>query len=321
MTNTTDTPMQYGRIDGLDKPVSRLVMGCDSNHTLEITAPLCDDYLARGGNAFDTSHGYGVPNGACERSLGEWIRQRGIREQVVVNEKGANYENGNPEGLTIELLSGLERLQMDYVDIYMIHRDNEEVPIGEWVDVLNEHWRAGRMTIFGLSNFSIPRLIAFQEYAERTGQQSFFAVSNQFSLAQVLAPLWDMHLVSSSDAESRAWFTRTQTPLFSWSSQARGFFTERAGRDKQDDPELVRCWYNEDNFRRKTRAEQLAAQRGVHPINIALAYVLNQPFPTFPLIGAKQPSETASCLSALAITLSPAELAWLNLEVNEVISK
>ncbi|HUU96247.1 MAG TPA: aldo/keto reductase, partial [Phycisphaerae bacterium] len=303
--------MKYGTVPGLDKPVSRLFMGADSNSTMPDTAILFDAWFEHGGNAFDTSHGYGNPLGACERNLGQWIRNRGIRDQVVVMEKGANYPNDNPKGLTKELLEGLELLQMDQVDIYAIHRDNPDIPIGEWVDVLNENLGAGRMKVFALSNFTLPRLDAFRDYAVRRGLRGFVAVSNQFSLAQVQAPIWDCYLVSSSDAQSRAWFEKTQTPLFSWSSQARGFFTERASRENTSNPELVRCWYNEDNFGRKERAEELARKRGVLPINIALAYVLNQPFPTFPLIGPKRIAEIRSSLAALEIELSTEELRWL----------
>ncbi len=309
--------MRYGRLPGLDKPVSRLVFGCDTNHTMPDTCVMLDDYFERGGNAFDTSCGYGIPNGACERNLGWWIKHRGVRDDVVVFEKGGNHPNDYPAGLTKELLGGLERLQLDRVDVYLLHRDNERVPIGEWVEVLNEHWRKGRMKLFGLSNFSIARLQAFDEYARKRGLQSFGLVSNQFSLAQVLASIWDFHLVSSSDAASRAWFTRMQTPLVPWSSQARGFFTDRAARTKRDNPELVRCWYSEENFRCKDRAEQLARQLGVHPINVALAYVLCQPFPTFPIIGPKQISETRSSLTALDILLTPEQLRWLNLETDK----
>lgn len=306
--------MKFGRIAGIDKPVSRLVMGCDSNNTMAVTEPMLDDFFARGGNVFDTSHAYGNPNGAPERNLGQWIRDRGVREKVVVLEKGANRPNDNPAGLTKELIAGLERLQLESVDIYMIHRDNEKIPIGEWVDALNENLAAGRMTVFGLSNFSIARLDAFKAYAEKHGKKSFSMVSNQLSLAQVLAPIWSCYLVSSSDAASRAWFTKTQTPLMPWSSQARGFFTGRARRDDHSDKEMTRCWYSDENFKRKERAEELAKKRGVEPINIALAWVLCQPFPTFPLIGPKLVSETESTVGALSVELTPAELRWLNLE-------
>ena len=99
-----------------------------------------------------------------------------------------------------------------------------------------------------------------------------------------------------------------------WSSQARGFFTGRAAPGDLSDPELVRCWYSEDNFQRLARVEQLAKERGVLPIAIALAWVLDQPFPTFPLIGPRSLSETRTSLPALEVNLTPQELAWLNLE-------
>jgi len=66
--------------------------------------------------------------------------------------------------------------------------------------------------------------------------------------------------------------------MMPWSSQARGFFTDRAGREKLDDKELSRCWYSPDNFRRRDRAYDLAARKGVEPVAIALAWVLHQPF-------------------------------------------
>jgi len=120
--------------------------------------------------------------------------------------------------------------------------------------------------------------------------------------------------LSASDAASRAWLTKTQTPLLPWSSQARGFFTDRARPDDRSDAELARCWYSDDNFRRLERVDELARRRGVLPINIALAYVLCQPFPTFPLIGPRTLSETRTSLPALDIDLTPDELRWLNLE-------
>src|SRR5207253_440646 len=108
---------------------------------------------------------------------------------------------------------------------------------------------------------------------------------------------------------------RTKTPLLSWSSQARGFFLPgRAAPGKMDDAELARCWYSADNFRRLDRVNELAAKKNVEPINIALAYVLHQPFPTFALIGPRTLAETRSSWRALDVTLTPEDVAWLNLE-------
>ena len=305
------TKMKYGNIAGLKKTVSRVIMGCDSNNTMPDTAILFDDFFERGGNAFDTSFAYGDPNGAPERNLGQWIRNRGIRDKVVVIEKGANPPHATPDGLTRELLAGLERLQMDCVDIYMIHRDNSDVPIGEWVDVLNEHWRAGRMKIFGVSNFTLPRVQAAMEYARQKGLESFRVISNQFSLARMLAPVWDL-CVSANDPAFISWLNETQLPLLPWSSQARGFFTRRASRENTSSEEFNRCWYSDANFERKERANELASKKGVLPIHIALAYVLHQPFPTFPLIGPKQIAETRSSLEAFDVELTADERIWLD---------
>ena len=307
-----DAPMTHGQIPGLDKPVARLIHGADANHTMPFTAIEFDEYFACGGNAFDTSHGYGNPNGACERNLGQWIRNRGIRDEVVVIEKGANPPNGTPEGLTKELLAGLERLQMDRVDIWMMHRDNPEVPVGEFIDVLNEHRNAGRCTLFGVSNWSLDRLRKAQAYAKRHGQAFFSVLSNQFSLAEMIDSPWpEILCLSANDPAFRRWLRQTQMPLLPWSSQARGFFTERAGRDRRDEPEIVRCWYSDANFVRRDRAYELARKKNVEPINIALAWVLRQPFPTFPMIGPRRHRELWSCLQALAVELTPAEMKWL----------
>jgi aryl-alcohol dehydrogenase-like predicted oxidoreductase len=231
----------------------------------------------------------------------------------VVLDKGAHTPNCTPEKLSSQLLESLTRLQMEYVDIYMLHRDNTAVPVGEFISVLNEHKAAGRMRVFGASNWSIERVEAANAWAAEHGLQGFSAMSNNFSLARMVDPVWK-GCISASDAHSRAWLTKTQMALMPWSSQARGFFTGRARPDDFSDPELVRSWYSEDNFRRLDRANELARKRGVLPINIALAYVLCQPFPTFPLIGPRMLSETHSSLPGLEITLTPAELRWLNLE-------
>jgi aryl-alcohol dehydrogenase-like predicted oxidoreductase len=92
-----------------------------------------------------------------------------------------------------------------------------------------------------------------------------------------------------------------------------GFFV-RAYPNDRSDAKLVRCWYSEDNFQRLERTKEMAHKLGVLPINIALAYVLCQPFPTFPLIGPRTLAETRTAFQALDIKLTPQDLRWLNLE-------
>jgi predicted dehydrogenase/aryl-alcohol dehydrogenase-like predicted oxidoreductase len=303
--------MRYGHITGLEKPVSRLVMGCDNQRTWPHAAVLWDDFFERGGTCYDTAYIY--VRGISETLLGHWLRSRGVREEVVLLGKGAHTPFCTPEAVTEQLQVSLERLQTDYVDLYLLHRDNPRYPAGEFVEVLNEHQRAGRIRVFGASNWSLERIEEANAYAREHGLAGFGVVSNNFSLARMIEPPW-AGCMAASDPTFRAWFERTQTPLFPWSSQARGFFTERSHPDDHSDPELVRSWYSEDNFARKERVVQLARERGVTPIAIALAYVLHQPFPTFALIGPRALSETRTSFEALGVELTPEEVRWLNLE-------
>jgi predicted dehydrogenase/aryl-alcohol dehydrogenase-like predicted oxidoreductase len=305
--------MKYGRIEGIDKQVSRLVLGTMLEGAV-LREPhgfaLWDEFFRCGGNCFDTAHIYG--GGLNESTFGRWMKNRGIRDDLVIIGKGAHTPYCDPENLTSQLLISLERMQVDKVDIYMMHRDNPDIPVGEFVDVLNGHVQAGRIGIFGGSNWSTQRTDEANEYAKSKGLQGFSVLSNNFSLARMVDPVWG-GCIQSSDPESREWFTRTQTPLFAWSSQARGFFV-RADRDYTADKDLVRCWYSDDNFDRYERVQKMAKECGVIPINIALAYVLNQPFPTYPLIGPANLYELHTGLPALDIELTPEELRWLNLE-------
>lgn len=305
--------MRYGQVPGLDKPVARLVMGVDHPETLPYAAALFDDYVERGGNAFDTAWVYDFEGGHCEAIFGDWLKARGIRKDIVLIAKGAHTPNCTPEGMRRELAESLERLQTESADLYVLHRDNPEVPVSEFVDALNEQRRAGRFSAFGGSNWSLARVAEANAYAQRSGQQGFSLVNNQLSLARMQVPIW-RGCVSAGDPDSRRWLKEQGLALFAWSSQARGFFAEgRAAADQREDAELVRCWYSEANFLRLERARDLARRRNCSAINIALAWVLAQGFSTFSLIGPRTIAETASSTRALDLQLSPQELAWLDL--------
>ena len=314
-------------VAGVGKPVSRLVMGCDNQPDIVHASVMWDNYFEYGGNTFDTAHIYG--GGRMEQLLGTWVRNRGIRDDVVVIGKGAHTPANFPDRVGPQLDVTLERLGTDHIDLYFLHRDNPEVPVGEWMDVLNAERSAGRIRAFGGSNWSLSRVQQANAYAAAEGLTPFAAVSNNFSLARMVDPVW-AGCIAASDAEWRAWLEAEQMALFPWSSQARGFFTARfdairaakgKGADARygnqpSDAELERCWFADDNFERRARAVMLANERGVEPINIALAYVLNQPFPCFALIGPRVLAETRSSLAALTTALTDDERRWLNLETD-----
>jgi aryl-alcohol dehydrogenase-like predicted oxidoreductase/predicted dehydrogenase len=310
-TRNPDHNMLYGEVSGVAKPISRLVMGTMifKEDRLPLTCALLDYFYEQGGNCLDTAHVY-----RSEKAVGQWLRLRDMREEMVIIGKGARDEAGTPEGLTAQLLETLETMQVDYLDIYMMHSDRPETPVGELIDCLNEHLRAGRIRAFGGSNWSTERIDAANAYAREHNLVGFAASSPNLSLAQWNEPMWPRCL-SACDPQSKAWYAERQMPLFAWSSQATGFFTGRYRSDDQTAPApIVRSWFNDDNWRRLERARELGAQKGVTAAQIALAYVLCHPFPVFALIGPQTIDELRDVLPALDIELSPAEMSWLNLE-------
>jgi aryl-alcohol dehydrogenase-like predicted oxidoreductase len=310
-----DNLMTYGRIAGLEQPVSRIVLGSmalDSKR-LPFSFSLLDYFLENGGNCIDTAWVYG--GGSCEKAMGEWITQRGSRDQIVLIGKGACTTACTPDLITRELLESLERLQTDHLDVYFMHRDNLRIPVGEFVECLNEHHRAGRIRTFGGSNWTPERLAEANAYAASHGLVEFAASSPNFSLALWNEPMWS-DCLTAADLPTRHWYEQHNLALFAWSSQASGFFTGRfkPGDEATADREVVRTWFNQANFRRLERAKEMAARKGVTATQIALAYVLSQPLNIFALIGPRTIEEMRSSLMALDVTLTPAELLYLNLE-------
>ncbi|MEZ5598973.1 MAG: aldo/keto reductase [Pseudomonadales bacterium] len=313
---------------GLRQSMSRLVMGCDNQPNASHAAVMWDHYLEQGGNAFDTAYVYG--DGLMERFLGYWHEQRGVRNDIVIIGKGAHTPHCFPEFIHRQLDESLQRLRTDYVDVYFLHRDNVDVPVSEFVDALNEEVTKGRIRSFGGSNWTLARLQAANDYARKSGRQGFTALSNNFSLARMVNQIWP-GTETAWEADYRRYLQHGEVALMPWSSQARGFFTPwvdsvltdhsaRTSSGTRVEPtvdELKRTWFADDNFERRRRAITLASRLDTSAINVALAYVLAQPFPVFALIGPRTLAELDDCINAQRLRLSPEMLAWLNLESGE----
>ncbi|MCZ7502403.1 aldo/keto reductase [Agrobacterium sp. ST15.13.015] len=298
------------QIPGLAKPASVVALGFEFFPNFASASLTLDAFYEAGGNLFDTAYVYGA--GRTEAIFGDWHTSRNVpREEIVLIGKGAHSPLCYPDMIAKQLDQSLARLKTDYVDAYFMHRDNLEVPVGEFVDAMDAEVRRGRIRgIFGGSNWTRERMDEAAAYAAKNGKQAPAALSNNFSLAEMLDPIW-AGCVAASDDEWKAWLQSRQIPNFAWSSQGRGFFTDRAGRDKHDDEEIVRVWYSDRNFVRRDRAIELAQKLGRHPIHIALAYVIAQPFPVIPLIGPRTIAELEDSLSALDIKLTAEQVKWL----------
>jgi len=296
-------------VPGLSKKASIVALGFEDFRSFSSGSILLDAFWEAGGNLFDTAYVYGA--GYTEKLLGEWQKNRGVRSDMVIIGKGAHSPLCYPDMIAKQLTQSLDRLQTDHVDIYFMHRDNLEVPVGEFVDAMDREVKAGRIRgPFGGSNWTRARMDEAIAYAEKNGKQKPGALSNNFALAEMLDPIW-AGCVAASDDEWIDWLTKRQIANFSWSSQARGFFTDRAGREKRDSAELVRVWYSDKNFARRDRAVELANRLGKSPIHVALAYVLAQPFPSIPLIGPRTLGELEDSMKAFDIKLTPEDVRWL----------
>ncbi|NOZ33283.1 MAG: Gfo/Idh/MocA family oxidoreductase [Alphaproteobacteria bacterium] len=303
-------PMKKRAVPGLSIPCSPVALGFEFFDSFAAGAILLDGFYERGGNLFDT--GFIYANGATETIWGDWHTSRGLnRSELLVIAKGAHSPLCYPDVIGKQLEISLDRLQTDYVDIYFLHRDNPDIPVGEFVDALDVEVKKGRIRgPVGGSNWSMERIDAANDYATRHGRTPMAALSNNFSLAEMVKPIWEGCVAASSE-QWKSWLSANQMPNFAWSSQGRGFFTDRAGPDKTGDRELVDTWYSNLNFARRDRAMELAKELGCSPIHIALAYVLAQPFPVVPLIGPRSLFELEDSLNALDIKLSPAQVKWL----------
>lgn len=306
--------MEYIGIPGLKRNVSRLILGTDyySPSIMDRIAPIMDEFVALGGNTFDTAHIYA--GGASERAIGQWVRERNLRHEINLWTKGAHPHRDSgprvhPEAIELDLMQSLDRLQTDFVDMYALHRDDPNVPVGSIMEALNKHLEAGRILAVGASNWTHERLQEANDYAEAHGLIGFSFSSPNLSLARANEPFWPGCV--SADDRTTAWHTRLQLPLLSWSAQARGFFSGRFTPDDASNADIVRVFYHEDNWERLRRAETLAARKGCTTIQIALAYVLHQPFPTCALIGPANTAELRSCNEAAGLRLAPEDVQWL----------
>ncbi len=322
--------MKYTQIDGIDKPVARLMQG-----TVMLTADdrdgnrrLLDALFENGFTAFDTAHGYG--GGVCERELGAWIKDRGIRDEVVILTKCAHPYKGEPDRVRPHFIrqdfeESLERLQTDYVELYLLHRDSRDYPVGEIVDVLNEFKERGQIGVIGGSNWLADRVQAANEYAAANGKQPFTVVSPQFSVAEMVKPPWAGCIsVSGEQGEAdRAWYDDNKMSLFTWSSLAGGFMTGKFSRDNLDsftnywDTNPIGAYAYEGNFKRLDRVMELAADKGASPSQIAVAYVLSNNPRYHAIVANWEVDQIAENAAAADIELSADEIAWLELKTQE----
>lgn len=333
--------MNYGNIKYVDKPVSRLLFGTaipemfaamrsvhgeepDFAQVLDRAFALLDSIYAMGINTFDCANHYG------EEALGEWMKDRGLLDKVVVLTKGAHHNAWRKRVTDYDILSdahdSLKKLNRDYIDIYVLHRDDPTVPVGPIVEVLNRLHREGKIGAFGASNWTHQRIAEANAYAQAHGLIPFTVSSPNFGLADQVADLWGGGCVTISgpaNREAREWYAAQKMPVIAYSSLGRGFFS---GRVQSSRPESARevldsfaqiGYISDDNFHRLARAEELAAEKGVKVPQIAMAWIMNQPLDVYAVVGSSNPERMKSNIEASELKLTEAECRWLDLEIDQ----
>jgi 1-deoxyxylulose-5-phosphate synthase len=302
--------------------VSRLCFGCMTYGTPKWRPWVLDEAASRpffrrawdaGINFFDTADMYS--DGVSEEILGRALKELAIpRERVIVATKVFNPmgPTANEKGLSRKhirhaLDNSLRRLQLDYVDLYQIHRFDPTTPVEETLEALDAAVRAGKVLHIGASSMYAWQLAKMLHTSDRLGLARFVTMQNHYNL-----------VYREEEREVNPLCRDEGIGLLPWSPLARGFLA--GGRRKGDfgdtsraktDDYAQKLYYTDADFAVADRVAEVAAARGVPPAQVALAWMLHQPGVTAPIIGASKPNHISDAVAALEIKLSEVELKAL----------
>jgi aryl-alcohol dehydrogenase-like predicted oxidoreductase len=319
--------MELRDLPHTDLRVSPICLGTNMFGTAvdpERAGRILDAFAASGGNFLDTAHAYGdwvpsAPRSASERVLSQWLAERG-RAGLVVATKGCefDYRAGDfaprvtPAHLDGDLRESLETLGLDRIDLYWLHRDDPSRPVEAIVDALIGHQRAGRIRHFGCSNWSVARIGAAQAYARRLGHPGFAACQPMWGLAVPDREAVQRYAPGGYYEDGYRALHEGGMPMIPYSGQSRGFFTRLAERgEKALAPDVAALYLSDANRRKLPVIRLIAARHGATINQVVLAYLLSQPLPTIPIIGASRPEQVEESVGACSLRLAPGELEEL----------
>jgi aryl-alcohol dehydrogenase (NADP+) len=314
--------MQYLNLGNSGIKVSRLCLGCMTYGSSKWRPWVLDEDASRpffkqaweaGINFFDTADMYSL--GASEEVLGRALRELALpREQVVVATKVFNAMGSSPneKGLSSKHIrhsidASLKRLQLDYVDLYQIHRFDPATPIEETLEALDSVVRAGKALAIGASSMFAWQMAKMLHTSEKRGLARFVTMQNHYNL-----------VYREEEREMIPLCLDEGIGLLPWSPLARGFLAgnRRQGdhgetsRAKTDDF-AHKLYFQESDFAVVDRVGEIAKQRGVPHAQVALAWILHQPGVTAPIIGASKSKHIDDAVAALSLQLGADELKAL----------
>jgi aryl-alcohol dehydrogenase (NADP+) len=314
--------MIYTRLGSTGTKVSRICLGTMTygskqwrDWVLEEAEalPFFEKALAHGINFFDTADTYS--RGVSEQIVGKALRTFNVpRESVIIASKVALTmgDGPNDKGLSRKrILAGIDaslrRLQMDYVDLYQIHRFDYETPIEETLETLNDVVRSGKARYIGASSMYAWQFARMRYTQKARGWTPFVTMQNHYNL---------MH--REEEREMNPLCLSEGVGLLPWSPLARGFLTgsrKRGARDasqrERGDAYAREMYYRDEDYDVVDVLQAVAKERAVPPAQVALAWLLSKPGVVAPIIGATKVQHLDDAVAALGVELSDVERARL----------
>ena len=313
--------MDYVQLGTTGMRVSRICLGTMTYGTPQWRDWVLDEAASRpfiqkaidaGITFFDTADMYSV--GASEQVVGQALKDFAKRDDVVLATKVYNPMGSGPNdrGLSRKhIMSGidasLKRLQMDYVDLYQIHRFDNVTPIEETMAALHDVVKAGKARYIGASSMYAWQFASMQHTAEKNGWTKFVTMQNHYNL-----------VYREEEREMNPLCLSQGVGLIPWSPLARGFLAGNRTREKggettraKSDDFAHNMYYQNSDFAIVDRVGEIAEKHGVNSAQIALAWVMHQPGVSAPIIGASKLPQLDDAIGALAVKLSTEELTYL----------
>jgi aryl-alcohol dehydrogenase-like predicted oxidoreductase len=313
--------MQYTKLGKTGMTVSRICMGCMSYGDKKWRDWVLDGNEARehfgaaleaGINFFDTADVYST--GVSEEITGRWLSEMASRDQIVIATKvhGPMGSGLNRAGLSRKHIieacdASLRRLKTDFIDLYQIHRWDYTTPIEETLEALDSLVRAGKVRYLGASSMAAWQFGKALFIAREHGWHRFVTMQNHYNL-----------VYREEEREMIPLCVDQGVGLIPWSPLARGFLSgnrkrnaaEPTARAKQDD--FARdMYFREYDFEVLDAVEKIAANRGVTPSQVALAWILQAPGVTAPIVGATKLNHLTEAFAGADVKLSKEEVAEL----------
>jgi aryl-alcohol dehydrogenase-like predicted oxidoreductase len=310
--------MQYVKMGGTGLDVSRICLGCMTYGTPdrgahswtlgeEESRPLIRRALELGINFFDTSNSYS--DGTSEEILGRAIRDFSTRDEAVIAtkvffpfRKGPNGSGLSRKAIMTAIDGSLTRLGMDYVDLYQIHRWDYNTPIEETLEALHDVVKAGKARYLGASSMYAWQFCKALQLADRHGWTRFVTMQDHYNL-----------LNREEEREMLPFCAAEGIGVLPWSPLARGRLTRPWGESskRMESDEVGKRLYTATvaaDRKVVERLEEIAEKRGVPRAQIALAWLLQKPVVTAPIIGASRPLHLDDAIAALSLSLTKEEI-------------